>query len=364
MKIDKLKAYPLAIDRSEVFKIATGSSLTAENVYVLAESGELFGWGNACPNGVTQETTESILKMLRYSRNTVESCEFEVPELWDDIMDKYPKDPSATAGLDIALYDLKGKMEERQIYELRGGKNKGVLTDRTIGIMNLSDTVEHAREFAAKDFKALKIKIGLDLLEDIRRVRAVREVVGKKFPLWVDANQGYSVEEAITLCEKLADIGVEFIEQPVNENDLEGLKRVTEETTIPIMADEPVKDHLMTENICSREIADMINIKLMKCGGLTGAWKIVDVLEDYGVDAMVGCMGEDVPAIAAGVHLCLTTSKIKYADLDSHFMLSDRVFEGLKFDKGKLWLSGEPGLGVEASESKLKKYHMDLEAVV
>lgn len=364
MKIDSLKAYPVAIDRSEVFRIATGSSLTAENVYVVAQAEDLRGWGNSCPNEVTHETTESVLEMLRGAKGKVENRDMDIPDIWKDISREYPKDPSAVAGLDIALYDLLGKGQGKEIFQFRGGRKGGVLTDRTIGIMGFSETVEHAQEYVDLGFRALKIKIGLDLLEDIRRVEAVREEVGDGVRIWVDANQGYTVEEAITLCDTLGDLGVEFVEQPVREDDIQGLKRVSEETSVPIMADEVVKDHHMAEQICSQELADMINIKLMKCGGLTGAWKIVDVLEQYGVDAMVGCMGEDVPAIAAGVHLCLTTDRIKYADLDSHFMLSDRVFKGLEFRDGKLWLSGEPGLGVSVDREKLQKYAMDLEAVL
>ncbi len=364
MKIDRLRAYPIAIDRSEVFKIATGSSLTAENVYVKVESGDISGWGNSSPNSVTEETTESILKMLRGVQNEIQGADLEIEERWDELSRRHPHDPSALAGIDIGLYDLQGKIEGKQVFEIYGGKNRGVVTDRTIGIMPLSDTVEHAREYVDKGFTALKIKIGLDLLEDIKRVAAVREEVGGDIRIWVDANQGYSVEESITLCHKLADLDVAFVEQPVKEEDLEGLKKVTEESSIPVMADEVMKDHETAEKICSQEIADMVNIKLMKCGGLTGAWKIVDVLEEYGVDAMVGCMGEDVPAIAAGVNLCLTTDRIKYADLDSHFMLSDMVFEGLEFRDGKLWLSGKTGLGIKVMEDKLERYHMDLEGVV
>ncbi len=363
MKIDRLRAYPIAIDRSEVFKIATGSSLTAENVYVKVDSGDISGWGNSSPNSVTGETTESILKMLRGVKPYVEN-EVEITSLWEELKKKHPQDPSALAGLDIGLYDLKGNIQGEQVFEMHGGKERGVITDRTIGIMPLTDTVEHAREYVDRGFTALKIKIGLDLLEDIKRVAAVREEVGDDIRIWVDANQGYSVQESITLCQKLADLDVVFVEQPVKEDDLEGLKKVSEESTIPVMADEAVKDHEMAEKICSEELADMVNIKLMKCGGLTGAWKIVDVLEDYGVDAMVGCMGEDVPAIAAGVNLCLTTDRIKYADLDSHFMLSDMAFRGLEFKEGKLWLSGETGLGIQVIEDKLEKYHMELEGVV
>ncbi len=361
MKTGEMKIFPVSIDRSEVFRIATGAGLAAENVIVCLRSGDVEGWGNGSPNNVTGETTESILSVLGRMKEHVIGREVSLGELWDELALAFPDDPSALAGLDIALYDLRSKIEGHKVYELFDGKMNGVLTDRTIGIMSYEETVEHAHEFMNKGFHALKIKIGLDLLEDIKRVRGVRETVGPDIPLWVDANQGYCVEEAITLCDKLVEYDIEFIEQPVKEDDLQGLKRVTTESKIPIMADEAMKDHIMAERICTEELADMVNIKLMKCGGLTGGRKIVEVIEEYGVDAMVGCMGEVIPSIAAGTHLYLSSDRIKYADLDSHFMLSENVFMDLEFRDGKLWVGDEPGLGIRALDDKLERYKMELE---
>ncbi len=360
MKIDEMQIIPISIDRSEIFKIATGARLAAENVIVRLRSGDVEGWGNGTPNSVTGETTESILSTLGRMEEHALGVEVLLEELWDELSAAFPKSPSALAGLDIAIRDLKGKLEGKRLFD---GITKGVLTDRTIGIMSYEESIEHALEYKEKGFKALKIKIGLDIMEDINRIRGVRETVGPDIRLWVDANQGYSVQEAISLCDKLAEYDIEFIEQPVKEDDLEGLKRVTAESEIPIMADETMKDHVMAEKVCTEEIADMVNIKLMKCGGFTGGRKIVEVIEGYGVDAMVGCMGEVIPSIAAGTQLALSSQRIKYADLDSHFMLSDSVFSGLEFTDGRLWLGAGPGLGVGVKMDKIEKYKMDLEVV-
>ena len=364
MKIDEIEMIPISIDRNEIFRIATGADLAAENVIVKVRSGDVEGWGNSTPNSVTAESTESILSALKRMREHVIGRDISKESLWRELRTAFPKDPSAQAGLDIALYDLEGKMEGKKVYELFEGQMGSVLTDRTIGIMSYQETVEHAREFMDEGFRAIKIKIGLDLLEDIRRVQGVRETLGPDIPLWVDANQGYSVEEAITLCDKLLELDIAFIEQPVKEDDLEGLKRVTAESEIPIMADETVKDHHMVERVCTEELAHMVNIKLMKCGGLTGGHKIVEVIERYGVDAMVGCMGEIIPSIAAGTHLHLGSQRIRYADLDSHFMLSDNVFTGLEFKEGELWVSDEYGLGVEPDQEKISRYKMKLEGTI
>jgi len=360
MKVDRLEMIPIGIDRNEVFKISTGSSLTAENVIVKIEAEDVVGWGNASANSVTDETIESILKALKNFRARIEGEEVDIEDNWEVWNKKFPKDPSALAGLDIALFDAKGKIENKSVLDFFEGKNEGILTDRTIGHMTKSETVEHAKEFVDKGFRALKIKIGLGLMEDVKRVRAVREEVGEDIDIWVDANQAFTPEESITLCQKLEESDIKFVEQPVRVDDLEGLKKVTQETDIPIMADETIKGPDMAKKICEEEIADMINIKLAKCGGLTGGRKIVDIMEEYDVDGMVGCMGETSVSIAAGAHLFNSTSNLKYADLDSHFMLSDNIASGLEFTEGKLWPSKKPGLGMKVHEEKLEKYRVDL----
>ncbi len=361
IKIDDIKTYPIAIDRDEVFRISTGSSLTAENVLVRIISEEKEGWGNSSANSVTQETTESILKAVNVMASEMENKVVDVEDNWKRMRDKLPEDPSALAGVDIALYDLWGRWEGKKVYEIFGGVGDDILTDRTIGHMTESETREHAREFIDQGFKAIKIKIGLGLMEDVRRIEAVREEGGPDLKIWVDANQAFKPEESITLCHMIADLDVEFVEQPVHVDDLKGLKKVTEETDIPIMADETIKGPKTAEKICTEEIADMINIKLAKCGGLTGGRKIVDIMEEYGVNGMVGCMGETSVSIAAGAHLFNSTSKLKYADLDSHFMLSDNIASGLDFREGKLHISDEPGLGMKVHEDKVNDHLMDLE---
>jgi len=364
MKIDRLEAIPIGIDRNEVFKISTGSSLTAENVIIKVEAEGSIGWGNASANSVTEETIESILKALKNFGTRIEGKEVDIENNWEEWNEELPNDPSALAGLDIALYDLKGKLERKSITEMIGGSSEGIITDRTIGHMTKSETVEHAREFVDKGFRALKIKIGLGLMEDVKRVRAVREEVGEDIELWVDANQAFTPEESITLCQKLKESDIKFVEQPVRVDDLEGLKKVTEETDIPIMADETIKGPDMAKKICEEGIADMINIKLAKCGGLTGGRKIVNIMEEYDVEGMVGCMGETSVSIAAGAHLFNSTQNLKYADLDSHFMLSDNIASGLEFTDGKLWTSDDPGLGMKVHEDKLEKYRVELKGEI
>jgi len=344
------------IENVEEFKIATGTSYTTENLVVKVKSGGKVGWGSGAANGVTEETNESMLKCLKKFKDRLVGKEVEIEEVWSEFREEYPDDPSALAGLDIALHDLKGKLEGKRIFEMYGGREEGVLTDKTIGIMDKEDTVEHAEDIIDEGFKAIKIKVGLEMEKDIERIRAVRETVGPRVLIWVDANQGYTVEEAKHFCDEIDGLNIEFIEQPVAEEDLEGMKEVAEYTDQTIAADEAMKDHISAEKISSKGMADMVNIKLMKCGGLTGGRKIVEVLDDHGVEAMVGCMLEIEQSLSAAVHLFNSSDKIKYADLDGHFLLPEDVCKGFYFEEGKLWTSARSGLGVEPIVNNLDKY--------
>jgi len=357
MKIENIELYPVEIENEEEFKIATGTTFTTENVVVKVEGGGKTGWGNGAANGVTEETNESIMDCLVPWKKKLIGKEIEIEDIWSKFREENPGDPSALAGLDIALYDLYGKIKGKRVFEFYdASKEEGVFTDRTIGIMNKQETVEHAKDYLDQGFKAIKIKVGLDMESDIERIKAVRETVGDDVKIWVDANQGYSVEEAKDFCARIKEFDIEFVEQPVDEKDLKGLKEVTKDTDLPIVADEAMKDHESAENICSNEMADMVNIKLMKCGGLTGGRKIVDVIEHHGVDAMVGCMLEMEPSLGAAAHLFESSENIKYADLDGHLLLPDGLSRGLTFESGRLWTSNEPGIGVEVMMDKLKKY--------
>ncbi len=356
MLIDEIDFYPLEIENEEVFKIATGTSFTTENVVVRVEGEGKVGWGSGASNGVTQETNGSILSCLKEFRSELISKDVDIEEVWSEFREMNPADPSALAGLDIALHDLKGKLEGERVFELYGGKDEGVMTDRTIGIMDEKETLEHLKEYLESGFKAIKIKVGLDMKKDLERIQAVREAVGSDIEIYLDANQGYSVEEAKDFCDRLEGHGIEFVEQPVDEEDLKGLKEVTKNTSIPIVADESMKGHESAEKICVEEVADMVNIKLMKCGGLTGGRKIVEVIERYDVEAMVGCMLEIEQSLAAAVHLFNSSDNIKYADLDGHFMLPEPLCRGLTFESGKLFTSDRPGLGVELIPEKLERY--------
>ena len=345
--IDSLEFKTFTNKRSSTFKIATGSSDTEENVIVKVKCGDEFGVGNANPTNVTHETLSSIEDFLsKAKKKVIGTDECDLLKLHQRLDATAPENTAAKAGVDIAVLDLISKREKKPLYEFLGGSDDRMLTDMTIGIDSKEITVEKAVQHYKAGFRALKIKVGLDLFEDIKRVSAVREAVGAKVELRVDANQGYTVEQAISFAEAMRSLDVVVIEQPVSASDLAGLKRVTQESEVPIMADECVRSSADAKRIAREGIADMINIKLMKSAGIYDAVMINRLAEATDMETMVGCMGEIQVSIAAGLHFALSSENVVYADLDSHFNILDDPSSGLKFEDGCLIAPRKPGLGI------------------
>ena len=345
--IDSIEFKTFVNKRASTFKIATGSSDVEENVIVKIVSGDMFGVGNANPTEVTHETRRSIETFLAsVQKKLVGTDESDPDKLHTRLNAITNGDTAAKAAVDIALFDLLSKREKKPLYEYLGGDRNRMLTDMTIGIESKEVTVQKAVKHYKAGFRALKIKVGLDLQDDVRRVAAVRDAVGPKVELRVDANQGYTVEQAIKFCEDMKTLDVVVVEQPVKAEDLAGLKRVTCESDVPIMADECVRSVLDARKVAREGIADMINIKLMKSAGINDAVMINKFAEAANMCTMVGCMGEVQLSIAAGLHFALSSENVKYADLDSHFNIVDDPTSGLKFEDGFLVVPGGPGIGV------------------
>ncbi len=346
--IDSVEFKTFVNKRTSTFKIATGASDVEENVLVKVVAGDEFGIGNGNPTDVTKETRESVeaflSKVPKKIVGTEEQDLVKVHQRLDSIADG---NTAAKAAVDIAIFDLLSKREKKPLYEYLGGTRDRIITDMTIGIESRNVTVQKALKHYKAGFRALKIKVGLDFEEDIRRVAAVREALGPGVQLRVDANQGYSVDQAIRFCEAMKSYDVVVVEQPVKAEDLAGLKRVTEASEIPVMADECVRSVLDARRVAREGIADMINIKLMKSAGIHDGVMINRLAAAADMGTMVGCMGEIQASIAAGLHFALSSDNVLFADLDSHFNIIDDPSSGLEFDDGHLIAPRAPGLGIK-----------------
>lgn len=345
--IDSMESRTFINKRTSTFRIATGSSDTEENVIVKLVSGDDFGVGSANPTDITQETLASMESFLGMASRKIVGTDENYPDKLHERLDAIAiGNTAAKAAVDIALFDLLSKREKKPLYECLGGKRDKMITDMTIGIEPLEITVQKALMHTRSGFRALKIKVGLEFDEDIKRVSAVRDAVGAKIQLRVDANQGYTVDQAIKFCEAMETLGVAVVEQPVKAEDYEGLKKVSQSSNLPIMADECVKSVLDARKVARESIADMINIKLMKSAGINDAVLINRLAEAADVGTMVGCMGEIQVSIAAGLHFALSSENVLMADLDSHFNIVDDPSSGLLFEDGHLVAPKKPGLGI------------------
>ena len=247
--------------------------------------------------------------------------------------------------VDMALLDVVARKLDTPLYKFLGGYRNSIPTSVTLGILPADEVFRIAEDYVKKGFFILKIKGGLSLNEDIDKMIRLRE----RFPstqLRFDGNQGYSVKEAITFFEATKKVDIEIFEQPTKVGMDDLLGQVTNGTDIPVMADESIKTLKDTFRLAQNERIDMINIKLMKVGGIREAMHINSVAKSAGLEAMVGCIDECGLGISAGLHFALSRQNIKYADLDGHLDMPEDPFKGLfTLDKGILYPSDAAGLG-------------------
>jgi L-alanine-DL-glutamate epimerase-like enolase superfamily enzyme len=355
MKIQSITATPVELKLSEPFAIANETVESATNVFIKIETDKkTIGWGCATPDTVTSETAETVLAACEtvLKEILIGKDPIRINKLNELVEENLRQNPSAKAGVNMALYDILGKTANMPLYRLLGGYRDKIETSVTIGLNPVDIMVEKAKEFVSQGFTCLKVKCGMDPDQDIEAVLAIRKVVGSQIKIRLDANEGYTVEQALRVAQTLEDLGanIEILEQPTKATFLYALKEVTVHCPVPIMADETALTLTDSLKVIKREIADMINIKLMKIGGITNAIRANLFADLAEIPVMVGCMNESMGAMAAGVHFACAFKNIMYADLDSALDFpQDVVKGGAKYQEGYVIPSQKPGLGIEVS---------------
>ena len=353
MKISEIQIGKISIPLKKPFKTALRRVDSAEDIIIklVADSGET-GFGNAPPTAViTGDSQDSVVAAIRDTLGPrilgmdVENLEGIMTSLDTGMLHNH----SAKAALDIAVHDLFGKRFGLPVHKFLGGFRAEMETDLTISLNAPDEMVRDSLEAVASGYTALKLKVGGDVVLDFQRVAAIRGAVGDMVKIRLDANQGWSPKEAVRIIHRLEaeGLGIELIEQPVKAHDFEGLKYVTDRVETDIMADESAFGPLEVMRLLSSRACDLINIKLMKAGGLHNAIKIANFAETMDVQCMMGCMLESKVGITAAACLAAGRKIVTRADLDAAVLLAeDPVVGGVSFSGNRLCVSEAPGLGI------------------
>ena len=350
-RINRIESYTVALRYHEPFRIAPTISLESHNVIVkIITESEIVGIGESSPSKrVTHETPKTVIAVLdKIAPQLIGTSPLRIERIIEEMDQIVAENPSAKAAIDIALHDIMGKTAQSPLYKVLGGFRNAVLTDLTLSIKKPEEMAEDAAAAVRRGFKALKVKVGVDPEGDFERVRKIREAVGSDIAIRIDANQAWTVTQAIAVLNKLERFDIEFAEQPVAADEIKGLAEIRRRSSIPVMADESVHSPEDALNLIRQDAVDLINIKLMKSGGIQKARKIAAVAEAAEVPCMIGCMGESTIGITAGVQLAAAVKNIQYADLDSDILIRDKLVlkGGAGLEISRRIPPERPGLGV------------------
>ena len=327
----ELTARTVSLALAEEFGIARGSRTETEVVQVELAHDGLVGRGEAAPvyyRGETAATASAYLSSVRLTDD---------PFALDENLGAADGDAAGRSALDAALHDWIGRRLGIPLWRLLGLSREAPVTSYTLGIDTLEGTRDRARR--AVGYRALKVKVGG--AEDLARLKAIRAETD--VPLRVDANEGWTLEQARSLVPSLVELGVELIEQPFPAADLDSFRALRElSPRPPVIVDEGCQD--LRDVAPAAGYADGINIKLAKSGGLREAVRMVHAARALGLRVMIGCMVESQLGVAPAAQIA---SLADWVDLDGHLLLADEPFRGLQFEDGRVLPSHGPGLGVE-----------------
>jgi len=354
MKITDIGFAMLRVPLKTPFKTALRTIDTVEDIIVIVntDTGNV-GYGEAPATAViTGDTHGSIVEAIRkFIRPRLIGEDISnLNRITGLIQGALEKNSSAKAAVEIAVYDLFGQLYNAPLYKMLGGGDPVITTDITISVDYIEKMVADSLAAVARGFETLKIKVGKDIGVDLERVKAIYSAVEGRALIRLDANQGWTAKQAVYAVQALEDAGVklELVEQPVKAADLAGLKYVTERVHTPIMADESVFGPAEVIELIRMRAADIINIKLMKTGGLSKAIQIADICAIYQVECMIGCMIETSISVAAAAHLAVAKSNvITKIDLDGPSLCAfNPVDGGVIFNESEITLTDAPGLGI------------------
>ena len=361
MRITSCEIYKYSIPMVP-FTIATGTMEYAQNIFVRVHTNQgIVGVGecSAFPMivGETQATCFEMAKEFAAIWKDKDALDIEarMNELHLFTAGNY----TAKSAFDMALYDIASKTANMPLYQFLGGSLKEIESDLTIGIDTPERMAATAIEFKQKGVNMIKVKLGKEPNDDIERIKQIRAAIGNEIILRIDANQGWTYNDALWTLNALGQYNIQFCEQPMRTWNDELLPELCKQSPIPIMADESVYTHHDAERIIKNKACNYINIKFAKSGGIHEAKRINEVAEKNNIHCMMGGMLESRVALTAKVHFAMAFNNIKFYDLDTCLLghLQDPVIGGATYHGMKLQLSNAIGIGAAVDENYLNTLH-------
>jgi L-alanine-DL-glutamate epimerase-like enolase superfamily enzyme len=354
MKISRLEAWPVTMPMAEPYTLTYQAYESAHNVFVrLVTDRRIVGHSCVAPDEfVTAETPGSVLERLQeVVEPAVRGADpLAREEIVEELRPQLHDEPAALAALDVALWDILAQKCGLPLWQLLGGRRSQIATSVTIGILSEEETVDRARHWVRQGFRILKMKAGHDVGVDVARVHQIRQAVGPEVELCVDANQAFTVEQAVWFVGETSNARLAYLEQPTPQGEPALLGEIRRQCDVPVMADESLITLDDAMAIARRELVESINVKISRVGGISEALRILSVARAAGIEAMVGCMDESALGIAAGLHLALGRSEVGRADLDGHLGLQNDPADGVvQLHNGMVYPVDRPGLGFDPS---------------
>jgi L-alanine-DL-glutamate epimerase-like enolase superfamily enzyme len=351
LQITQIELYKLFIPLKEPFVISLGAIINAENVIVVIRTSKgLNGFGECSPfmtiNGESQDTCFLVgqylaKKLIGKNPLDIESC--------INLMDKtIYANSSIKSAFDIALHDIASQNDGVPLYEFLGGKNNKILiTDYTVSIGDPQKMATDALKIKESGYLVIKVKLGEGKEIDVARIKAIRQTIGNKIPIRIDANQGWDMKTAIKTLQALKDFNIQYCEEPIPRWDFLNLKKVKKKSPIPVMADESCCDHHDAKKLIQLKACDMFNLKLGKSSGLFKAKKIIALAEKENMTMQVGGFMESKITMTANAHLALSSKNILHCDFDTPLMFAeDPVSGGIIYkENGVIEVPSAAGLG-------------------
>lgn len=334
----KLTLHQFDLPLRHTFTISRGSTDVYRAFIVELEQDGVRGYGEAGENSFYGATIEGMTSILESVRPILEAQSLDDPtDLWQRLNGQLAQDSFAQCALDIAAHDLWGKLQGKPLWQLWGlSLDKIPMTDYTVGIDTIETMVGKMEEFPG--WPVYKIKLGTpDDLAIVEELRKHTEAVFR-----IDANCAWTAEEAIRNAAALAPLGVEFLEQPLKPDDWDGMRQVRQQSVLPAIADESCQVEPDVER-CA-DFFHGVNVKLVKCGGLTPARRMLAQARQMGLKTMVGCMTESTVGISAIAQLL---PMLDYVDMDGALLLGEDIADGVSIELGRVQIPDAPGCGVQ-----------------